>query len=354
MKLFCYLCSGTCFIRFGRVSAAFLLLVTFTPISNAVAQDPPPEAEAVTSGVSEVGDRIADELRAAEAELYFASGVSWSEELGEKVIYGEDDRREVYELTDGARDKLLRALADSTCLITSASRVELTGDAYHLDLKPWMAYRRYPACSGEKFGTQQVGGWCSGFLVGSNLVATAGHCGKTQQEIRKTAYIFGFYAHADGTSPSQLHPGQVYFGKRLVAHELSNQGDYAVVELDRNVVVPGAVPLPIRRDGEAKKDTPVGVIGYPAGLPAKVAFGETTKVYRTSGPWLEANLDTYGGNSGSAVFNTNGVVEGILVRGKTDYIIHDSTCFFSNRVPDSDAGETVTKASVFRQYVPAK
>jgi len=61
-----------------------------------------------------------------------------------------------------------------------------------------------------------------------------------------------------------------------------------------------------------------------------------------------ANLDTFGGNSGSAVFNAEtGEVEGILVRGENDYVWSDengSRC----RVPqqctnDACRGEDVTR-----------
>ncbi len=60
------------------------------------------------------------------------------------------------------------------------------------------------------------------------------------------------------------------------------------------------------------------VIGHPSGLPTKVADG--AQVCTQKGTHFSANLDTYGGNSGSAVFNakTNEVV-GILVRGANDY-----------------------------------
>ena len=57
-----------------------------------------------------------------------------------------------------------------------------------------------------------------------------------------------------------------------------------------------------------------------------------------------ANLDTYGGNSGSAVFNAKtGLVEGILVRGEQDYV-QKGDCRVSNVCPaDGCRGEDVTK-----------
>ena len=70
--------------------------------------------------------------------------------------------------------------------------------------------------------------------------------------------------------------------------------------------------------------------------------------------YFVANLDTYGGNSGSAVFNaTSGKVEGILVRGENDYVWRGS-CRVSNKCPaDGCRGEDVTKVSALMDIIPA-
>ena len=68
--------------------------------------------------------------------------------------------------------------------------------------------------------------------------------------------------------------------------------------------------------------------------------------------YFSANLDTYGGNSGSPVFNaTDGTVEGILVRGNQDFVINVN-CFRSNVLPDSTMySEDVSKSTTFAAYV---
>jgi hypothetical protein len=67
-----------------------------------------------------------------------------------------------------------------------------------------------------------------------------------------------------------------------------------------------------------------------------------------------ANLDTYGGNSGSAVFNAaTGLVEGILVRGEQDYV-QKGDCRVSNVCPaDGCRGEDVTKIAAVADKIPA-
>jgi hypothetical protein len=86
-------------------------------------------------------------------------------------------------------------------------------------------------------------------------------------------------------------------------------------------------------------------------LPAKAAFGDETRIYEVQAVWLRTNLDSYGGNSGSMVAAQDGIVEGILVRGNVDYKSHESNCFYSNRLPDSGAGEYVTRARVFEEFI---
>jgi V8-like Glu-specific endopeptidase len=108
--------------------------------------------------------------------------------------------------------------------------------------------------------------------------------------------------------------------------------DYAIVQLDRRVS--DRTPLEFRNDSEIDLGTPLTVIGSPSGLPLKVASGanvrDTSHLYS-----FKANLDTFQGNSGSAVFNSKtGIVEGILVRGEEDYEQNQvKMCFQAKNVP---------------------
>lgn len=272
---------------------------------------------------------------------------------GDKLVIGQDDRQDLYELGDSDIDNLRRKLASSTVILTDKKRLKQNVDG-SWDLA--MKHRRvngFDPCSNERFGHQKVGGWCSGFLVAPDIIATAGHCINENTQMEHTAYIFGFSVDAAGApSPSVFPDDHVYFGKELISHRNSKVlGDYAIVRLDKPVTIPDVTPLTIRDSGDLPLQERVGVIGYPSGLPVKIAFGKDTKVFSDDGTWLSANLDTYGGNSGSPVMNENGIVEGILVRGDPDYLINNS-CFVSNVAPSSHASEIVTKASVFKDEIP--
>ncbi|NLV41592.1 MAG: PASTA domain-containing protein [Candidatus Hydrogenedentes bacterium] len=277
------------------------------------------------------------------------SGEPWTP-MGaqDKVVYGTDDRIDVYQETDPLRQEL----AGSVCgLVDALDLTPISGGRWELSLYTYTA-GGYPACSSEPFGSQPVVPWCTGFLVGEDLIATAGHCfaDGDQSYVR---FIFGFEMTSATTPVYELEASQVYTAVEVVGWALSGGLDYCVVRVDRPVTASGAQPLQIRREGTVPLDTPLGVIGHPSGLPKKLAFGPTTKVAaNTASGYFTANLDTYGGNSGSPVFNAaTGVVEGILVRGAEDFVLQGA-CFVSNVLPDSAAGEDVSKSTTFAQYVP--
>ena len=266
-----------------------------------------------------------------------------------KVIYGDDDRIDLYEETDETR----RQLAKSVSGLISAWRVDDNGDGtYSLQTA---AYRvgGLPPCDGEPFADQPVAAFCTGFLVDDDLIATAGHC-YDDGDLAGVFFVFGFVM-ADATEPvTTVDADQVYEGVEVVGRQYTNDFDYAVVRVDRTVTAPDAQPLGIRRDGVVAVGAQVGVIGHPAGLPLKLAFGAQTMVKaNTAVGYFSANLDTYGGNSGSPVFDAaTGLVEGILVRGQSDWVF-EVDCFRSNELSDDyPFVEEVSKATTFAQHVP--
>ncbi len=275
---------------------------------------------------------------------------------GDTIVYGEDDRRDYCTLVEiiSEENELKKKLTDATVLLTDRGElIEQEDGSFILRVAEFMR-GSLPPCAEEKFRNQHIGGWCSGFMVGPDLIATAGHCGETEFELQNTAYVFGFQVSGpDDQGTTSFSADQVYFGKELVAHDLSATGDFAIVRVDREITAPGAAPLELRKSGRIGLGENLGVIGYPSGLPVKIAFGEDTVVMRDEDPWLIANLDTYGGNSGSAVFNKDGLVEGILVRGARDYITdYENSCFKSNNMANTDGSEAITKAKVFIDNIP--
>jgi hypothetical protein len=275
-----------------------------------------------------------------------------------KVIYGNDDRIDVYQETNSARLQW----AAATCALIDAGRIVGNSDGtFTIKTDPYRQSGR-PACAGEPFGNQPTASFCSGFLAAPDVIVTAGHCINGQQRLLNTRYVFGFVMQDANTPETTLLADQVYLGVEILGtrYESVNipgsapaEYDFSVVRLDRPVTTPGVEPLPIRRAGTLAVGSQVGVIGYPAGLPKKIAFGEQTVVQENKNDgYFIANLDTYGGNSGSPVFNAlTGIVEGVLVRGNRDFLL-EPACFNSNRLSNDASGEDVSKSLSFAHFVP--
>ena len=263
-----------------------------------------------------------------------------------KVIYGTDNRQDLKDspLTDFQR------LALSTAVQIKQSYFTLLPNG-NLQLEATETLKKQiNVCDDEPFATQLAVGNCSGFLVSSDLLVTAGHCMDSQSDCENFVWAFDY---AEGKmKDSQLSKENVYNCKKILKQTVDQvtMNDYAVIQLDRPVT--NRAPLNFRLEGSVKLGDSLVVIGHPSGLPTKIAGGAT--VQQVEHPaYFQADLDTYGGNSGSAVFNAQtGEVEGILVRGAKDYVFdRERGCYLSNRCEKMDAenriceGESVSRIS---------
>lgn len=266
-----------------------------------------------------------------------------------KVIYGSDDRIDVYQETDPVR----RSWAAAVCALVDSTRITRNADGtYTLGV---VAFSKFglPACEDEPFGSQPTCPFCTGFMVGSDLIVTAGHC-LWASRIPSVYVVFGYEMLDPVTPRLTLQPEQVYRPTAILSTSGTGDQDHTLFRVDRPITAPGAHPLPIRRTGAVQVGDPVGVIGYPSGLPLKLAFGTSTYVRDiTNSYYFVANTDTYGGNSGSPIINpVLGIVEGILVRGETDYV-SAGTCFRSYRcAPDACRGEDCTRITLLKDLIP--
>jgi hypothetical protein len=258
-----------------------------------------------------------------------------------RVIYGNDDRVDYYQVTD----PYVQASADSTTALIRAANITVQGDLTAIATVPYG--QSLGLCPSEPFYNQETAAFCSGFLVAPDTVVTAGHCIYDQNSCDNTRMVFGFKITQPDSLPRQVPTDHVYSCTTIV-HTVSvaTGEDFAVVKLDRPVTqVP---PLIYRTLGKIGVGDPLHVIGHPEGLPVKIAGGANVRAVQAQ--FFTANLDTYGGNSGSAVFNSvTGEVEGVLVRGENDFVFQGN-CRVSNRCPDSGCrGEDVT---LFERVLP--
>jgi len=257
-----------------------------------------------------------------------------------KVIYGNDDRLDVYE----AVNPLHLELARSTAAMIPNGAVRMNGDVATIG---GTTLQGRGMCPTERFADQVTAANCSGFLVGPDLLVTAGHCIRSAQDCSSSKWVFDFNLSTADANPAiiTVDASSVYSCARIIQQRLdrTSQDDFALIRLDRAVT--DRAPLNVRTSGRVETGTDLVVIGHPTGLPTKIADGAIVR-NNSNNTFFSSNLDTYGGNSGSAVFDTEtGIVEGILVRGETDYTFDSRRgCRVSYLCPnDGCRGEDVTR-----------
>ncbi len=234
------------------------------------------------------------------------------------VVYGTDNRQEIYQASAAHK-----ALATSTAGMIPLNMLKKSSAPNTFEIGTVRTLRDAEnLCSGEAFADQPVAPACSGFLVGPDLLVTAGHCYKsfsTPENVCKSfAWVFDYNKKSASSDPTKnISLQNVYLCKSIVEAQLTATMDFAIIRLDRKVV--GRNPLKIRETGKVNSATELVVIGHPTGLPTKVSpKGKITKNSEVT--TISTTLDTFHGNSGSAVFDSaTGLVEGILIQGKTDY-----------------------------------
>ena len=242
----------------------------------------------------------------------------------EPLIFGTDDRVEV----TAVRDRNVQRAALAVGLLARSSSVSCSGGSCTLSTSPLSTgtveggtTRRL--CSAAANRGQQAGGTCTAFLVGPDLLVTAGHC-LTSTNCSARQVVFGFQADPDGSNEVTRVPDRnVYACTSVVARSDTGggltQNDWAVFRVDRKVV--GRSPLPIRRGSVPAVGVELIAAGHPRGLPLKVSsngFVETNGGSKK----FETDLDMYGGNSGSPVLDLRTlVVQGIHThRPATHYV----------------------------------
>jgi len=265
----------------------------------------------------------------------------------QRVIYGTDNRKDLYQVTS---TRVKKAAASVVALVKSGDLTQQPDGSFVLATSSYQT--DYQLCGSEPFVNQPLGCFCSGFLVAADVVATAGHCVKSAQDLAGIRFVFGFRMTDSQTATTTFPASAVYAGSSLIGRALAADGsDWALVRLDRPVT--GRAPVAMRTSGKVSGIARLFVIGHPCGLPQKYAPGAQVRDNSPT-PFFVANLDTYGGNSGSPVFNaTDYKVEGILVRGENDFVSNGSSCFVSLVCPTTGCrGEDVTRATVWAAKVP--
>jgi hypothetical protein len=211
-------------------------------------------------------------------------------------------------------------------------------------------------CSGEIFREQISPGDCSGFLVDKRHLVTAHHCIEPMGGCSDIQVVFDFFKASMTQVDFPLNPESV-FQCRSVIHS-NDIEDWAILELDRDVTGRDPLKFAALPNARGAVGSPVAILGYPRGLPLKIAAG--ANVREPSGlidpeiaqDYFEADLDVFGGSSGAPVIHgTTGEVEGILVTGFGEFedpqtdTVTGKECWSLRKMPLEDASlPWITKA----------
>jgi V8-like Glu-specific endopeptidase len=241
-----------------------------------------------------------------------------SNPLASAAIFGRDDRQTITKGSEMSVQGKATAIAVLSSLITPNSQNPETLD---LETSPM----NQVLCQDERFVNEPSLSYaCSGFLIAPDLLVTAGHCMSNTGEVRNEpamyceaySWLFDYQPNASGKVQTQgISKSRHYKCKQIifaVKDENFPLRDFALVQLDR----PVTDREPVRLSSIAPQvGDSVSMIGYPLGLPMKLS--RNAKVVRADSDrqTILTNLDAFEGNSGSAVFNSQNEIIGILVGG---------------------------------------
>jgi V8-like Glu-specific endopeptidase len=355
----------TCFHSFRwdiRVmSAAFGLGMLWVSNSTVSAQDAKPVLSECFVPEAELIGQYKDALARREQT---ATG----DRTERRVIYGCDDRKNFYDVRLSEHQ---RRAAEATAMLVFRNQLVKRDGGKRFDLSDGGAglcspdeIVQYGYDIPERFWSEPAPGFCTGFKVGRRLIATAAHCitsrlactGNRTEKSPGVSFVFGFRMSDPNARPAKgILKTNIYHCVRIIGgsqNDKPGQADWRVVEVDREIDAP---EVSIASSGaHLRRGTELTVVGYPLGLPVKIS--DHAVVDRVEPPFFVANLDTYGGNSGSAIFNAEQLargelqVEGILARGEADFLEAEFRCHVSKRCPeDRCLGERGTLISEIKK-----
>lgn len=234
----------------------------------------------------------------------------WSWPAKAVPVYGVDDRKDIYEIADPEILKLERGVAAlfyDTDFETKNGSTVLIKTAFNPMEK---------LAPSERFQDQPQEAYCTGFLVASDLLMTAGHClgkdehGTEAENCKATRFVFDYAVLQKGMYPEKIPAENIYFCARILDLRDPPEGrgifhlktfltrDWALVKLDRPAS--GRQPLTLA-DRDAQREEAVFTIGCGLGLPLK--FADDAQVTSFIREMFTSNLDSFSGSSGSPVFS---------------------------------------------------
>ena len=263
---------------------------------------------------------------------------------GHDAVYGDDNRMDVYAVSD----PLFVNLAKSTAALIEKTKIKNLGQESMISSKS--LGDMYNLCPEERFRHQPTAANCSGTLVAPDVIMTAAHCYDLAKQICKEfVWVFDYKVSKENQSSVTVSNNNIYDCDEVILKEMKLDSgiDHALIKLKRPVS--DRAFAKIRKKGELSVNDSLVLIGHPSGLPTKIAGDAfVLKVLKNS---FVSNVDAFSVNSGSGVFNAlSGEVEGILSSGQLDY--NGKGNCSSIKTYQMEAGnETIVKTEYVRKFL---
>jgi hypothetical protein len=226
---------------------------------------------------------------------------------------GRDDRTDV----EDVHDRAVQENAKAVCAIVETNKIW-----FDVATRQWIVEHyetqgeKHSICEGN-FIDQPTFAYCTGFLVGDSLIATAGHAlTNLRFDVSNFVAVFG-YATDSGRIVVAFDTTDVFLPVKIEESHFMGHRDWGLVRLDRS---PGRAPVTIERANSVRLGDTVYMLGYGEGLPLKYTGGASVSdtSHKLS---FQASLDAFGGDSGAPVFakESNRVV-GMAIRSEQCYV----------------------------------
>jgi V8-like Glu-specific endopeptidase len=279
--------------------------------------------------------------------LFFLCLASFS--LNSFAIYDEDDRKDLFEITDPKLKKVATAMA------YQIEFVELSGWTFNRFWTRVMEpFQQRGICEDEKFAKQlSMRNNCTAILVSPKHLLTAGNC-ITDHYCSNDLYWFMFdYSLKNGGPFDVKHHNDNFFRCDKIVKRVFDPNtatSFTLMELKKTVK--GVTPMKYRKSGSLELNEELIVMGHPRGLPLKIA--NNVQVWDQNETHFTLNSDISGETRGAAILNAKSLeLEGIMVYGTPNYEQIGRDCQNTPVYPNSGARELAIKTSVFKELLDA-
>ena len=229
-----------------------------------------------------------------------------------QAIYGKDER----EFITKSSVKKFKDLGSSVALIISKDSVTnkwMNSQVHASTLEAYIGL-----CKDEKHSQLPSLNNCTGFIVGEDLLLSAGHCFQYEEQCLNNFIIFDVTRDRVNNQGYKISKSSIYSCKQILVSSTESDLDFSLIRLDRKVTNRNILKLH-QAELNFNVSNYVYMIGHPLGLPLMktsvevLMNSEFDTVYKVA-------LDSFLGNSGSPVIHSvSQKVVGILVNGNEDF-----------------------------------